>query len=69
MYGRAMRPINIEIWNDVDGSARIRVKAGNGKIILDSEAYEGGVSRANHAVDVVVDHIQSGNFRVTHLSG
>jgi len=57
------RPLVIQIWEDDDGNERIRIKSGNGKILLSSEAYEGG--KAKRAVDVITDALRrAGGYRV-----
>ena len=35
----AIRKPKIEIFEDVDGKCRVRLKASNGKILMSSEAY------------------------------
>lgn len=59
-----MRPLRIKVWTDSDGSPRVRFVAGNGRILLDSEAYEGGESKALAAVDRITAQIIDGNYQV-----
>lgn len=58
------RPLVIDVWDDDDGTPRIRFKAGNGKILVASEAYEGGPGKAVHAVDVITSKIADGDYVV-----
>lgn len=58
------RPIVIDVWDDEDGTARIRIKAGNGKILFASEAYNGGPDKAVHAIDVLTTKITDGEYVV-----
>ena len=56
------RPLVIDIVDDVADDPRIRFIAGNGRKLLGSEGYQGGVAKAEHTVDVIIDKIRKGEF-------
>jgi uncharacterized protein YegP (UPF0339 family) len=58
------RPLVIDVWDDVNGSPRIRFTAGNGRTLLASESYEGGARKATATVDLITRKIYAGDFVV-----
>lgn len=58
------RHIQFERFTDKDGKPRVHIVAGNGEILLVSEAYESDEAR-NHVIDVVIENVKSGNYIIT----
>lgn len=58
------RPLIIDIVDGDDGVPAIQMRAGNGRIIVASEGYDGGADKALHAIDVVIEKILDGNYVV-----
>lgn len=59
-----MRALRIKVWEDKKGMPRVQFVAGNGRILLGSEAYEGGQAKALGAVDRIISQICDGNYVV-----
>lgn len=58
------RPLVIDVVDGTDGVPAIQIRSGNGKIMFASEGYDGGVAKANKAIDVIISKISDGEYVV-----
>lgn len=56
------RPLVIDIVDGDDGVPSIQIRSGNGRIMFDSEGYDGGAAKAFNAVNVVTTKISDGEY-------
>lgn len=64
MTAMSSRPIVIDVVDDIADEPRIRFKAGNGRILTASEAYQGGADKALDTVELIIDKIRRGEYIV-----